>query len=700
MNINSNELLILKKIKFAAEPTEENNTNVALKLRDNENQNPEATTSLSETPETTQASMNKLMFQGLKNVVSDPQLAQETGALNNVETQPKEDETAKEYVAPFKSNLAFQGGAGKIKSFATAALMGLATLGATSSLTSCIDVDQHAELDASIFASMISELQMLRQEISESNKQMAERFDKVIKMFTDFMDMYKQDQLNANTFRNKVLANQDILIGIMRDNGKTEQEAKEAIEKVLAEVISGNKTVAEGIEELKNLLTDIKVSLSTLIKNLEEYAQQASTERQKLIATNEKGFEELIQRGDITNETLKNMQAQNDSMIVLSNKQIEAQEDIKEAIEKANLDSNANFETVIKTLNLNKNDVIRAMMRLGYTMAEIEKMTAGQITAAIDRNTEITKQGNALLARITGQLMILPQLYKENKITNAQLREFMKLYQEATAKGDEFNEEMLAKLDELAAKLDGIQGTLNDMNQTLKNLYSSFNSYYDDYKADHKQINKALEQIIRDQKFNNAILLNMSKRLKNMDKNLEGIKANTDSLLVIAKDDTKHKELVDAIKNIKVDGGVSADIDYERFEAMFEALGLKIDQVAEMSQAELIKAINDFKKDVIEKEEENNKILQQIYDKINGIDWENPDYSTQLAKIIELIENFKCNCDCGGSNEGIIGDLNEILNTMPSGAKARMHASTLNKMQNKTYFAPQWAQYYGFDNRA
>ena len=58
----------------------------------------------------------------------------------------------------------------------------------------------------------------------------------------------------------------------------------------------------------------------------------------------------------------------------------------------------------------------------------------------------------------------------------------------------------------------------------------------------------------------------------------------------------------------------------------------------------------------------NSEILDKIYNLLKDIDWTNPDYSAKLDRIIEILENFKCNCECGGNNEGIIGDLEDVLN--------------------------------------
>ena len=132
MNINANELLLLnKKIKFGEGVNSGVNTSDPGK----------SAAVLAPAPESNgpQSGMNALMFQGLNNVTTNPTLATELKVMNEAAPQQTEDKAANEYIAPYKSNLAFQGKASKMKTLAMAALMGLATLGASSALTSCDD---------------------------------------------------------------------------------------------------------------------------------------------------------------------------------------------------------------------------------------------------------------------------------------------------------------------------------------------------------------------------------------------------------------------------------------------------------------------------------------------------------------------------------------------------------------------------------
>ena len=368
----------------------------------------------------------------------------------------------------------------------------------------------------------------------------------------------------------------------------------------------------------------------------------------ELIETNKQGFAELIAQGDITNETLQKMSEQNDSLIILNNKQIEAQTDIKDAIEKANLDSNANFETVVSTLKMNKNDIIAAMMHMGYTQIQVENMNAAQIIKAIEKNTQATQISNQMLSGITkfvsilpgiyqnglitnaqlnktnelltkvmNYVKVLPEMYANDKITQEQLNEFYNLYQQAIKEDGEFNAQTLAKLEELVAKLESIEGTLENISQKLTDMINDFKAFRDQYTDDKNKEFAMLGSIVVDNKIQTAQLNLMQATQKDMAESLDAIKANTDTLLVIAKDDTKHKELIDAIKNIQAGG--SGSIDYQKLEDMFKLMGMTIADAIDMSSSELQAKIEEFQKTYVETEQKQLEEMQTISAKLDDL---------------------------------------------------------------------------------
>ncbi len=815
MNINSTELLLLnKKIKFAGEDGKQAQE-VAVP-----------------TPETNtpQTGMNMLMFQGLNNVVSNPQLSGELKIMR--EDSPKAsnegaaENSAKEYVAPYQTNLAFQGKASKVKSVALAALMGLATLGATSTLTSCDDkeyigipgsseVNVTVNVDLSAMTSLFEQMQIMWQQMLEQQQITNEQLQQNNEFMKQLLEMYKQGMTDANAFYEQMYnfimsstTNQEIIIDLLTQNGMSQDEANDLLRELVAEVKAGNITAAEAMEKIMDLLGDIKGILSQVLTSL----QKAEEDRAELIEI----ANEIKESSKVTNEQLETLIAQNDSLIKSNKDVIEKLKDIRTQIEQANLDSNANFEKVIETLNMSKTELINVLLRLGYTQIQIENMNAAQIIEAIKENTEITKENNVRLEEINNAV------------------------KDGTISAKEAADKILELLEEI--------------NNNILALTESFNNFVSSYQSDKKEAYKLLSQLVKNGYVQTSILAKLQATIANMDANITGIKVNTDVLLEIAQDDTKFKELIATIKEVAAGG--SGNIDYEKFEEMFEALGIKITDAINMSQSELVAAIKEFQKiyvdveqkqteelqsiqlkiqdlqifiaqggnnkeiinaikdltdavsngntDITEelkalqdqldklqasidaiysaiasqaskvdtyfkkwdakfdgilgslkniesqlatiianqktaevylnsmlnaieslKEEiknleeaaggnidydkleemwkqhdeanfnkysqlikdlgidtskldsieellksidakmdyikENSEILNQILDKLSGIDWSNPDYSSKLDRIIEILENFKCNCDCGGNNEGILGDLDDVL---------------------------------------
>ena len=903
MNINATELLLLnKKIKFGEGA---GGTNGKVEEGANPVLNPNVTLPAPEENKP-QTGMNVLMFQGLNNVVSNPELSTNLGIMKEAAPETTGEKTTNEYVAPYKSNIAFQGG--KFKSLALGAMMALATLGGVTSCTEEGDTYVNSKTDIytsltinyaedetkwnTFYEMMQDYFQQQSEQDSIDNAHNAE----VLKYLQSMMELMKQqgdkvDSYYAEMFKffTQSTANQEIIIGILVEQGMTQEQALNKLNEILIEVQNGNLTQAEAMKELLELVGDIKGLLQQAINDFIAYFEQMTNKQDELIETNKQGFDELINQGNITNETLQKMTEQNDSLISLSNKASEERQAIKEAIEQANLDSNANFETVVSTLNMNKTDIINAMMKMGYTQIQVENMNAAQILKAIEKNTRVTEvsnqmlsgitkfvsilpgiyqngqitnaqlnQTNQLLTKVMNYVKVLPEMYANDKITQSQLEEFYKLYQEALEADGEFNAQTLAKLEELVSKLESIEGVLNTISEQLNNMINDFKSFRDQYTDDKNKEFAMLGSIVVDNKIQTAQLGLIQATQKDMAESLEGIKANTDTLLVIAKDDTKHQELIDAIKDIQTGG--SGSIDYQKLEDMFKLMGFTIADAINMSSSELQSKIEEFQKTYIETEQkqleemqtingklddlsifaglskdeivnaindvtnavnngntditneiknlqeqldklqaavdamykaigeqsqkvnqwlsqfdskfnnalgllsnidknintiitnqtiankylqnlntavadlkvaideikvaidngdggssitldqleelwkqhdeanynrykellenldinvdidtttiegllneinnkmdginDNSAILDQILDLLEGIDWTKPDYSDKLNRIIEILENFKCNCECGGNNEGIIGDLEEVL---------------------------------------
>ena len=589
MNINSNELLLLnKKIKFAGEAGK-----------------PAADVTVP-APETNtpQTGLNALMFQGLNNVVSDPQLAGELKIMSEANTEKTEDKAANEYIAPYKSNLAFQGKASKFKSIALAALMGLATLGATSTLTSCDDKEYIGipgsntnnvtiNIDFDKITAMFQQMQEMWQQMLEQQQITNEQLQQNNEFMKQLLQMYQEGMADANEFYEQMYnfimsstANQEIIIGLLEQNGMSQEEANNLLRELIAEVQAGNLSAAEAMDKIMDLLGDIKGLLSQAISDFNKFYEEMLAKQDELIETNKQGFEELINQGNITNATLEEMKAQNDSLMVLSNKQIEAQNEIKEAIEKANLDSNANFDKVVETLNVNKNELIEALKKLGYSQEEIIKMTASQIIDAIDNNTATVVKSNELLYKITEYVSILPEIKENGDITNTQLKDLYDLYMEIVNSDDKYSQDIIDKMEELVGKLESIEGILNEINKQLAALNEKYQKMLDKQDELVETNQKGFEELINQGNITNATLNNLQEQ--------------SDSLIILSNMQIEAQNNISkAIEQANLDSNANFDkvistlnINQEELINVLIKMGYKRDEIIRMTASQITNAIN------------------------------------------------------------------------------------------------------------
>ena len=114
------------------------------------------------------AGINALMFQGMQNLMANPMLAKKTGVMND---EPKADaEAAKSYIAPYSSNIAFQGTASKtMKTAAIAALMAIAA-----SFASC-QKETITQTQIVDLTPVVNAINALRQDMSDYNNAETQR---------------------------------------------------------------------------------------------------------------------------------------------------------------------------------------------------------------------------------------------------------------------------------------------------------------------------------------------------------------------------------------------------------------------------------------------------------------------------------------------------------------------------------------------
>ena len=745
MNINANELLLLnKKVRFGEEAGKSTQPQII-----------EQPTTQETNP---QAGMNALMFQGMNNVVSNPQLATNLSVMR--EEVAEEGQTAanntQDEAAPLKTNVAFQGKASRFKNVAMGALMALMSLGAASTLQSCqpdVNVSQSVDIDMTAITEMIAQMQALMQQMKEQQEITNSQLQTMNAYLLQLMQEVKNGNINQEQFYQKMYAymiqnesNQEIIIQQLVNNGKSQDEANKLIQDLIAKVDAGIISAQQAMETIQNLLGDIKGLLGQVLSSL----TKAENDRAELI--------ELAKQGNANTSTLIDKA---DVFIESSNTANAKLDEIKSSIEKANMDSNANFDAVVKTLNMNKDQLIGVMMKLGYTQAKIQKMTAGQIIAAIKENTQVTKNNNATLNEILAEVKSgkLSAEEASKKIINLLENIQKSLDQVIVSIKDHYHNDAnvtvyLQKIQELLEKNNDKTDSTNEILNNIYNLVETNGTKADDMgkqilnyiaavgfemnrnfgklieevqtgngKLDYMTelmvaLNKQVKQNGEDgKKLGNEILNYLGAVGFEMNRNFTAIlnainkgNAGTDKLQDLLekvlekqdqnmnKIDTNCKAIIEAMGNIKVDGG---KIDLSSIEAMLKDLLAQskkngntlssIDgklNVIQITQQAILDKINAeahkgdqryeradaFMTEVLDKlgkqsdagKYDDTKLLEALKGLSNLID-------NKTDKLLEAIKNHdvkvtvdvtgkvKCECNCGQNHEGILDDINNIL---------------------------------------
>ena len=665
MNINANELLLLnKKVRFGEEAGKSTQPQII-----------EQPTTQETNP---QAGMNALMFQGLNNVVSDPQLATNLNVMR-AEVAEEGQQTVKnntpEEATPLKTNVTFQGKASKFKNIAMGALMALMSLGAASTLQSCqpdVTVTQSVDVDMSALIEMVNELKALRQEMADRDEANAKKMDQIIAMFNQVITLVQQGQLNDQQFYNLMLENQKLIVDMMVKQGYNQEEAN----KKLDTIINSNMSIEEKLDAIKNLVGTIKVSLDDIKASLDK-AEKDRAEFKEMFKENNANVKELLEQGRviIASDSARNAKLDN----------------LATAITRLNIDMNSGIDNLANKLNMSTNQLIAVMKQLGYRQEQITKMTAAEILAAIKENTAETKKN--------GEIMLVGFNNLEGII------------KDYGAKGEAFAKDVL----------NYIAAVGFEMNRNFGNLIAEVKAgrvSLDEIKALIAAMNKNIEQNGEAAKDNTDKILNyiaavgfemnrnftaILNAINNGGKGTEKIEALLEKVLEkqdqnMNKIDTNCKAIIEAMSNIKVDGG---KIDLSSIEAMLKDLLAQskkngntlssIDgklNVIQITQQAILDKINAEAHKGDQRYERADAFMTEVLDKLGKQSDAGKYDDTKLLEALKGLSNLidnktdklldaikdrdvkvtvdvtgkvKCECNCGQNHEGILDDINNIL---------------------------------------
>lgn len=648
MKINANELMLMnRKIRFGEE------TNKS-----------ESTETVSTQQTTPQTGMNGLMFQGMSNVVSNPQLAGNLSVLREETTKDEQPNNEQNTVAPLKTNIAFQGKASRFKTVAMSALMGLMTMGAVSTLQSCGEENTiqtvDVKVDLTAINAMLEEIKQWRQEAAERDKEMAAKYDQMISLFNQLLYIAKQSQLDDAKFRELMLTNQQMMIDLMVKQGYSQEEANKKLDAIL----NSNMSIDEKLDAIKDLVGSIKVSLDDIKASLDR-AEKDRAEFKEMLKENNASVKELIEQGKviIASDSARNAKLDN----------------LATAISRLNIDMNTGIDNLANKLNMSTNQLISVMKQLGYNQEQITKMTASQILEAIKENTAETKKNGEIMSAGFDNLEGIINKYGEKG--EAYAKEVLNYI---AAVGFEMNRNFGKLIEEVQTG----NGKLDYMTELMVALNKQVKQNGEDGKKLGNDILNYLGAIGFEMNRNFTAVLNAintgnkgTAELKSLlEKVLEKQDQNMDKI------DTNCKAIIEAMGNIKVDGG---KIDLSSLEKMMSELLAQAKKNGNIlssidGKADVLNGTTKAILDNLEREAGKNDVrytnienlLKALANKADGKD--DKDLLDRLDKVLAKLDEIKdaiknhkvtvdvtgkveCKCDCGKNHEGIIDDIENIL---------------------------------------
>lgn len=676
MNINANELLLLnKKVRFGEEAGKSTQPQII-----------EQPTTQETNP---QAGMNALMFQGMNNVVGNPQLATNLNVMREEvaeEGQQTVKNNTQEEATPLKTNVAFQGKASKFKNVAMGALMALMSLGAASSLQSCqpdVNVSQSVDIDMAAITELISQMQALMQQMKEQQEITNSQLQKINAYLLQLMQEVQNGNINQEQFYQKMYAymiqnevNQEIIIQQLVNNGKSQEEANKLIKDLIAKVDAGIISAQQAMETIQNLLGDIKGLLGQVISSLNK-AEKDRAEFKELLKENNANVKELIEQGKtiIASDSVRNAKL----------------DDLANAIKNLNIDMNSGIDKLADKLNMSTNQLIAVMKQLGYNQEQITKMTAAEILAAIKENTaETKKNGEIMLVGFNNLEGIIKDYGAKGEAFAKDVLNYI------AAVGFEMNRnfgDLIAEVKAGRVSLDEIKALIAAMNKNIEQNGEAAKDNTD-------KILNYIAAVGYEMNRNFTAILNA---INNGGKGTEKIEALLEKVLEkqdqnMNKIDTNCKAIIEAMGNIKVDGG---KIDLSSIEAMLKDLLAQskkngntlssIDgklNVIQITQQAILDKINAEAHKGDQRYERADAFMTEVLDKLGNQSGAGKYDDTKLLealkglsnlidnktdKLLEAIKDHdvkvtvdvtgkvKCECNCGKNHEGILGDINNIL---------------------------------------
>lgn len=545
------------------------------------------------------------------------------------------------------NNIAFQGGMTNVaqksvKKLAPMLAAGLFAALASQSCINYVDVEVDNSATNALLAQLIEEIKKGNELDEETLKFIKEEAAKNEQFRTDVLNYFKTDSATQEKLGSKL----DDILALLEDGKITDQQAldmildalkdiKDSVDNVGAKIDSLAADMNKNHQELMGAMQETLTKMGELIQVEKENGEKISINGEKL--------DELIGINKGMAGNLANIEQNTKDLIAIVKDPVA----FKEFITQLNEDNMDKFKALFEMLGLDLTAVIeKATEDLTGAMNDVQ----GAVEKFNEENTALNKEQIELQNKILEKMSSLEG--KLNNLTDAQLAEIKILKEQFEALkglgGD--------ALDELGA----INDRLDKVLDMLTSIYDAILSIGDDVATMKEGQTKIIDQmatVIEDGRIRNDKLDKLNIQISESGQVLANIEQNTKDMIAIAKDPTRHNELIETIKDLKL-----GDEEYARFEAMFKAMGLNISDVIKMSASELKAAIEKFNNEYVVLEKEKLELQKGIADRLTIMSGQLVNMTENQKAMLSKVEaqfNALRN-DMNANAEDIIAELRDI----------------------------------------
>ena len=418
-----------------------------------------------------------------------------------------------------------------------------------------------------------------------------------------YMNKLGIDITNSNAW------NAAMIIAAINYNTEVTQQGNQTLAELKAKFEAGLITAEQYANEMLNVLNSINAKVGTLIQDFNSYASNMQSAVRAALAELRMGNITAARANMLLVEVLKN---QNKAYAML--------EIMNQNIEQIDVDMDAGLDALAAKLGCSTTQIVNTLKWLGYSDAKIAGMnTAAIINAIKNARFDLGDKLNAILNKIGDG---------NNALTQEEIDTIIALLQSI----DQGVENNGNALDDIKAMFKTLLDKIDAYAQAALGYFNDYSKVLAEIKAEIANLGNKVNILI--QKANTA-----EEQRAQMLEEIKNIKAQINQ--IIAQKPITPQELNEML-------------DYYTKELIAK---LQINP-ADYSTIEELLADIDAK---MEYQAQSNKILLEILEAVKNLDKTAPDYNDKLNEIIELMKNFKfeCNCKCDCDNnetihEGVI----------------------------------------------